>query len=60
MDEKDIKYIIDTLLNSIYDPWTDDSITEETIKKDLEEKPLDIIYSLCARVKELETLWDEF
>lgn len=60
MDEKEKKFIIDTLLNSIYDPWTDENINEETIKKDLEEKPLEIIYSLCARVRELETLWDEF
>ncbi len=45
------KYIADVLYEEIYDPWTEDCTTE-SIMKDMQKKPLEIMYSLCARLKE--------
>ena len=52
-DNRKLDYIVNILYEYIYDPWTDDTVTHDSIKKDLDEIPLDIIYTLCARVKEL-------
>lgn len=43
--------IIDWLSKNYYDGWTEDNSVER-VKKDLKERPLDIIYGLISMIEE--------
>lgn len=50
MTEK--QYIAEVLYEEIYDPWTEDNVTINSIKKDIEKKPVELMYALCSRLRE--------
>lgn len=53
-----IKEIATNIYETIYDPWTE-NVTIESIIEDIKADPIEIMYTMANRIKELYQALDE-
>ena len=59
MDREDmIQKIAESIFDTVYDPWTE-NVTIESVKKDIEDNPIEVMYAMAHHIKELYQAIDE-